>query len=183
MINNFMAIFPFVLYVFIKLCSWFVQQLLMLETTLLFEGMGLHDHHKELRLDVDNMSYEVWHDVETNGNLPFILGSYVFFDVFRGHGTDLWALNIERPFILEVWPMNIKHWTCTFEEKWINCGNCEKRGDKNKSSYGFSLKRKVQCKHGKKVWESKDEKLWVHDLFDELTTRDESFLWERQGLH
>jgi hypothetical protein len=28
---------------------------------------------------------------------------------------------------------------------------------------------------GRKLWESKDEKLWVHDLFDQLTTRDESF--------
>jgi hypothetical protein len=31
----------------------------MLEATLLFGGMGLHDQHSELRLDVDNMSYEV----------------------------------------------------------------------------------------------------------------------------
>lgn len=35
------------------------QQLLMLEATLLFGGMGLHDQHSDLRLDVDNMSYEV----------------------------------------------------------------------------------------------------------------------------
>jgi hypothetical protein len=28
---------------------------------------------------------------------------------------------------------------------------------------------------GRKLWESKDEKLWVHDLFDKLTTQDESF--------
>jgi hypothetical protein len=28
---------------------------------------------------------------------------------------------------------------------------------------------------GKKLCESKNEKLWVHELFDELTTRDESF--------
>jgi hypothetical protein len=28
---------------------------------------------------------------------------------------------------------------------------------------------------GRKLWESKDEKLWVHDLFYELTTQDESF--------
>jgi hypothetical protein len=28
---------------------------------------------------------------------------------------------------------------------------------------------------GKNLWESKDEKLWVHDLFDELITQDESF--------
>jgi hypothetical protein len=31
----------------------------MLEATLLFGGMGLHDQHSDLRLDVDNMSYEV----------------------------------------------------------------------------------------------------------------------------
>jgi hypothetical protein len=30
----------------------------MLEATLLFGGMGLHDQHSDLRLDVDNMSYE-----------------------------------------------------------------------------------------------------------------------------
>lgn len=34
------------------------EQLLMLEATLLFGGMGLHDQHSDLRLDVDNMSYE-----------------------------------------------------------------------------------------------------------------------------
>lgn len=31
----------------------------MLEATLLFGGMGLHDQHSDMRLDVDNMSYEV----------------------------------------------------------------------------------------------------------------------------
>ncbi|CAM6070180.1 unnamed protein product [Sphagnum tenellum] len=35
-----------------------LSQLLMLEATLLFGGMGLHDQHSDLRLDVDNMSYE-----------------------------------------------------------------------------------------------------------------------------
>jgi hypothetical protein len=35
----------------------------------------------------------------------------------------------------------------------------KKNTHKNKSSYGFSLKRKAQCKHGRKLWESKDEKL------------------------
>ncbi|KAG0608896.1 hypothetical protein M758_8G141300 [Ceratodon purpureus] len=34
------------------------EQLLMLEATLLFGGMGLHDQHSDMRLDVDNMSYE-----------------------------------------------------------------------------------------------------------------------------
>jgi hypothetical protein len=28
---------------------------------------------------------------------------------------------------------------------------------------------------GRKLWESNNEKLWVHDLFDELTTLDNSF--------
>jgi hypothetical protein len=34
------------------------EQLVMLEATLLFGGMGLRDQHSDLRLDVDNMSYE-----------------------------------------------------------------------------------------------------------------------------
>jgi hypothetical protein len=34
---------------------------------------------------------------------------------------------------------------------------------------------------GRKLWESKDEKLWVHDLFDEHITQDESFSAERGG--
>jgi len=81
---------------------------LILEATLLFEGIGLHDHHRELHFDV-NMSYEVWHHVETNGNHPtFILGRYVFFNVFKGHGTNLWTLNIELLSILEVWFVNIE---------------------------------------------------------------------------
>jgi hypothetical protein len=48
--------------------------------------------------------------------------------------------------------------------------NTKKKGHKSRSSYGFSLKMKVQCKHGRKLWESKDEKLGVHDLFNEFTT-------------
>ena len=43
----------------VRLRIGFLQQLLMLEATLLFGGMGLHDQHSDLRLDVDNMSYEV----------------------------------------------------------------------------------------------------------------------------
>jgi len=34
------------------------EQLLMLEATLLFGGLRLRDQHSDLRLDVDNMSYE-----------------------------------------------------------------------------------------------------------------------------
>lgn len=50
------------IYLFVCACGLLsVQQLLMLEATLLFGGMGLHDQHSDLRLDVDNMTYEVWH--------------------------------------------------------------------------------------------------------------------------
>lgn len=28
---------------------------------------------------------------------------------------------------------------------------------------------------GRKLWEAKDEKPWVHDLFEELNVRDENF--------
>jgi len=60
----------FVLYLDIHFCSfsnfalrcilnkkW--QQLLVLETNLLLSGLGLHDQHQDMRLDIDNMSYEV----------------------------------------------------------------------------------------------------------------------------
>lgn len=56
---------------------WFIQQLLMLEATLLFGGMGLHDQHSDLRLDVDNMSYEV------GRFLYFLFWSTLWLVVFR----------------------------------------------------------------------------------------------------
>ncbi|RWR91438.1 zinc finger protein [Cinnamomum micranthum f. kanehirae] len=34
------------------------EQLLVLETNLLLGGLGLHDQHRDMRLDIDNMSYE-----------------------------------------------------------------------------------------------------------------------------
>lgn len=34
------------------------EQILMLEATILLGGIGLHDRHRDMRLDVDNMSYE-----------------------------------------------------------------------------------------------------------------------------
>ncbi|KAJ1260634.1 hypothetical protein BS78_10G247800 [Paspalum vaginatum] len=34
------------------------EQLLVLETNLLLSGLGLHDEHQDMRLDIDNMSYE-----------------------------------------------------------------------------------------------------------------------------
>lgn len=39
--------------------SLFLQQSLMLETNLLFGGLSFHDQHRDLRMDIDNMSYEV----------------------------------------------------------------------------------------------------------------------------
>lgn len=37
-----------------------LQQLLVLETNLLFGGLTFHDQHSDMRMDIDNMSYEVW---------------------------------------------------------------------------------------------------------------------------
>ncbi|CAN6206812.1 unnamed protein product [Urochloa humidicola] len=34
------------------------EQLVVLETNLLLSGLGLHDQHQDMRLDIDNMSYE-----------------------------------------------------------------------------------------------------------------------------
>eukprot|EP00268_Persea_americana_P069560 TRINITY_DN9898_c0_g1_i2.p1 TRINITY_DN9898_c0_g1~~TRINITY_DN9898_c0_g1_i2.p1 ORF type:complete len:639 (+),score=125.43 TRINITY_DN9898_c0_g1_i2:395-2311(+) len=34
------------------------EQLLVLETNLLLGGLGLHDQHRDMRLDIDNMTYE-----------------------------------------------------------------------------------------------------------------------------
>jgi len=34
------------------------ERLLVLETNLLLSGLGLHDQHQDMRLDIDNMSYE-----------------------------------------------------------------------------------------------------------------------------
>ncbi|GLJ30941.1 hypothetical protein SUGI_0616660 [Cryptomeria japonica] len=41
-----------------RLSGGLAQQLLMLETTLLLGGLDMYDQHRDLRLDVDNMSYE-----------------------------------------------------------------------------------------------------------------------------
>jgi hypothetical protein len=34
------------------------EQLLVLETNLFLSGLGLHDQHRDLRMDIDDMSYE-----------------------------------------------------------------------------------------------------------------------------
>jgi hypothetical protein len=34
------------------------EQLLVLETSLFLNGLNFHDHHRDMRLDIDNMSYE-----------------------------------------------------------------------------------------------------------------------------
>lgn len=36
-----------------------LQQLLALETTLFLDGLNFYDQHSGMRLDIDNMSYEV----------------------------------------------------------------------------------------------------------------------------
>jgi len=36
-----------------------LQHLLLLETNLFLGGLALHDRHRDMRLDIDNMSYEV----------------------------------------------------------------------------------------------------------------------------
>lgn len=38
---------------------WILQQILMLEATILLGGIGLHDRYRDMRIDIDNMSYEV----------------------------------------------------------------------------------------------------------------------------
>lgn len=37
-----------------------LQQRLAYENTLILGALGLHDQHRELRLDIDDMSYEVF---------------------------------------------------------------------------------------------------------------------------
>lgn len=36
-----------------------MQQILALETSLFLSGLNLYDQHRDMRLDIDNMSYEV----------------------------------------------------------------------------------------------------------------------------
>lgn len=36
-----------------------LQQLLVLETSLFLNGLDFYDQHRDMRLDIDNMSYEV----------------------------------------------------------------------------------------------------------------------------
>lgn len=36
-----------------------LQQLLVLETNLFLNGLNFYDQHRDMRLDIDNMSYEV----------------------------------------------------------------------------------------------------------------------------
>lgn len=40
-------------------CHVDLQQILMLEATILLGGIGLHDRYRDMRIDIDNMSYEV----------------------------------------------------------------------------------------------------------------------------
>jgi len=38
----------------------FLQQLLVLETNLFLGAFASHDRHRDMRMDIDNMSYEVF---------------------------------------------------------------------------------------------------------------------------
>lgn len=38
---------------------YFLQQLLALGTNLFLDGLNFHDQHRDMRMDIDNMSYEV----------------------------------------------------------------------------------------------------------------------------
>ncbi|KAK8543075.1 hypothetical protein V6N13_136384 [Hibiscus sabdariffa] len=50
------------------------EQLLVLETSLLLDGLNFYDQHRELRLDIDNMSYEELLDLEEKmGNVSTVL--------------------------------------------------------------------------------------------------------------
>ncbi|GMJ11132.1 JAV1- 37 ASSOCIATED UBIQUITIN LIGASE 1 [Hibiscus trionum] len=50
------------------------EQLLVLETSLLLDGLNFYDQHREMRLDIDNMSYEELLDLEEKiGNVSTVL--------------------------------------------------------------------------------------------------------------
>jgi hypothetical protein len=50
-------------FIWLHICAWLffavLQQLLVLETSLVLNGLNFHDQHRDMRLDIDNMSYEV----------------------------------------------------------------------------------------------------------------------------
>lgn len=45
--------------VVVKLLFLILQQILVLETNLFLNGLNFYDQHRDMRLDIDNMSYEV----------------------------------------------------------------------------------------------------------------------------
>lgn len=45
--------------VFVNCFHLILQQLLSLESNLFLGGLSFHDQHRDMRLDIDNMSYEV----------------------------------------------------------------------------------------------------------------------------
>jgi hypothetical protein len=51
----------FVIFRFTELLhNFFLQQLLVLETNLFLGAFASHDRHRDMRMDIDNMSYEVF---------------------------------------------------------------------------------------------------------------------------
>lgn len=47
------------LHLFLSYLLLVIQQLLGLETNWILAGLNIHDQHRDMRLDIDNMSYEV----------------------------------------------------------------------------------------------------------------------------
>jgi hypothetical protein len=53
----------------------------VLETNLFLSGLGLHDQHHDMRLDIDNMSYEVLlplYGLHCENSIIDILGTPLF---------------------------------------------------------------------------------------------------------
>lgn len=52
----------------------FVQDVMLLNQSMLFEGAtGMHDRYRDMRLDVDNMSYEVKNQYRTRESLSEVM--------------------------------------------------------------------------------------------------------------
>jgi hypothetical protein len=59
LITNYFAVIPIV-----------CQDVVMLDPSFIYQGIEVHDQHSDLRLDIDNMSYEV--------NIPVCSQHFVF---------------------------------------------------------------------------------------------------------
>jgi hypothetical protein len=123
----------------LTLRMWFLQQLLMLEATLLFGGMGLHDQHSDLRLDVDNMSYEVRH-LCTCFVFNLLTGPIFYFD--QG------AWSFQRFSERFLYWRTLAHWRVDWHDWEYGCV-CA-------GAAGFGGKNR-QCEHRSVVWSDGSE--------------------------